>query len=122
MDYVLRRIAGMIPVLLFTWTIVFVVIQVIPGDPVNLMLAGVPASQEVRDNERKRLGLDRPVVERYVTFLGKALKGDLGEVLPHAPAGRQDDPRAGPARRSNWRSAAFWSAFSSGSCSECWPA
>ncbi len=79
MSYVLRRIAGMIPVLLFTWTIVFVVLQVIPGDPVNLMLAGVPASQEVRDNERKRLGLDRPVVERYFTFLARAAKGDLGE-------------------------------------------
>ncbi|MGL4442890.1 MAG: ABC transporter permease [Alsobacter sp.] len=79
MAYVLRRIAGMIPVLLFTWTIVFVVLQVIPGDPVNLMLAGVPASQEVRDNERKRLGLDRPVVERYFTFLARAAKGDLGE-------------------------------------------
>jgi ABC-type dipeptide/oligopeptide/nickel transport system permease component len=46
---------------------------------VNLMLAGVPASQEVRDNERKRLGLDRPVVERYFTFLARAAKGDLGE-------------------------------------------
>ena len=79
MDYILRRLAGMIPVLFFTWTVVFVVIQVIPGDPVNLMLAGVPASEEVRANERARLGLDRPVVERYVTFLGKALKGDLGE-------------------------------------------
>jgi ABC-type dipeptide/oligopeptide/nickel transport system permease component len=79
MDYILRRLAGMIPVLLFTWTVVFVVIQVIPGDPVNLMLAGVPASEEVRANERARLGLDRPVIERYVTFLGKALKGDLGE-------------------------------------------
>lgn len=79
MNYVLRRIAGMIPVLLFTWTIVFIVLQVIPGDPVNLMLAGVPASQEVRDNERKRLGLDRPVVERYFTFLARAAKGDLGE-------------------------------------------
>ena len=79
MNYVLRRILGMIPVLLFTWTIVFIVLQVIPGDPVNLMLAGVPASQEVRDNERKRLGLDRPVVERYFTFLARAAKGDLGE-------------------------------------------
>ncbi|MHB2165913.1 ABC transporter permease [Alsobacter sp. R-9] len=79
MGYVLRRIAGMIPVLLFTWTVVFVVLQVIPGDPVNLMLAGVPASEEVRANERARLGLDRPVVERYFTFLGRAAQGDLGE-------------------------------------------
>lgn len=89
MSYVLRRIVGMIPVLLFTWTVVFVVIQVIPGDPVNLMLAGVPASEEVRANERARLGLDRPVAERYVTFLGKALQGDLGESFrTRQPVGR----------------------------------
>ncbi|WP_210483901.1 ABC transporter permease [Microvirga antarctica] len=79
MHYAIRRILGIIPVLFFTWTIVFGVIQLIPGDPVNLMLAGVPASAEVRENERRRLGLDRPIIERYVTFLGRALRGDLGE-------------------------------------------
>lgn len=79
MRYALRRIIGIVPVLFFTWSVVFVVLQLIPGDPVNLMLAGVPASQEVRDRERERLGLDRPLAERYVTFLGRAATGDLGE-------------------------------------------
>ena len=97
MDYILRRLAGMIPVLFFTWTVVFVVIQVIPGDPVNLMLAGVPASEEVRANERARLGLDRPVVERYVTFLGKALKGDLGKSFrTRQPVGKMIMEQARP--------------------------
>jgi len=77
--YFLRRILGMVPVLLVTWTLVFVVLEIIPGDPVNLMLAGRPASEEVRERERKRLGLDKPVHVRYVSFLGRALKGDLGE-------------------------------------------
>ncbi|MBM6581870.1 ABC transporter permease [Microvirga sp. BT689] len=79
MRYALRRVLGVIPILFVTWTIVFGVMQLIPGDPVNLMLAGVPASQEVRENERRRLGLDRPFLERYVTFLGRAVRGDLGE-------------------------------------------
>ncbi|MCY4452929.1 MAG: ABC transporter permease [Immundisolibacterales bacterium] len=79
MTYFLRRILGMVPVLLVTWTLVFVVLEIIPGDPVNLMLAGRPASEEVRERERKRLGLDKPVHVRYVSFLGRALKGDLGE-------------------------------------------
>lgn len=79
MRYAFRRIIGIIPVLFFTWTVVFVVLQMIPGDPVNLMLAGVPASEEVRERERERLGLDRPLIERYVTFLGRAATGDLGE-------------------------------------------
>ena len=79
MQYALRRILGIIPVLFFTWTVVFAVMQVIPGDPVNLMLAGVPASEEVRARERERLGLDEPILQRYVTFLGRAATGDLGE-------------------------------------------
>lgn len=79
MRYALRRIGEIIPVLFFTWTLVFVVMQLIPGDPVNLMLAGVPASEEVRASERHRLGLDRPPLERYVAFLVKAARGDLGE-------------------------------------------
>ena len=79
MTYFLRRVLGMIPVLFVTWTIVFVVLEIIPGDPVNLMLAGRPASEEVRERERKRLGLDKPVHVRYVSFLGRVLKGDLGD-------------------------------------------
>jgi len=79
LGYILRRVAGVIPVLLLTWTLVFVVLQIIPGDPVNLMMAGIPASEELRENERKRLGLDRPPVERYVTFLARVVQGDLGE-------------------------------------------
>lgn len=79
MNYFLTRLLSVVPVLAFTWTLVFVVLQVIPGDPVNLMLAGVPASEEVRQRERERLGLDRPVAERYVRFLVRAVQGDLGE-------------------------------------------
>ena len=79
MGYFVRRILSVVPVIAFTWTLVFVVMQVIPGDPVNLMLAGVPASEEVRQRERQRLGLDRPIVERYVSFLMRAVQGDLGE-------------------------------------------
>ena len=78
MLYLLRRVAGIIPVLLLTWTLVFAVLQIIPGDPVNLILGGAPASQQVRDNERARLGLDQPVAERYLTFLGRVMVGDLG--------------------------------------------
>jgi ABC-type dipeptide/oligopeptide/nickel transport system permease component len=79
MSFFAKRIFGVIPVILFTWSLVFVVLQIIPGDPVNLMLAGVPASEEVRQRERVRLGLDKPVVERYVTFVVRAVQGDLGE-------------------------------------------
>ena len=79
MTYFVRRVIGMVPVLLIAWTLVFIVLELIPGDPVNLMLAGRPASEEVRERERARLGLDRPIHERYVSFLWRAVQGDLGE-------------------------------------------
>ncbi len=78
MSYLLRRILGVIPILFFSWTVVFVVLQLIPGDPVDLMLVGRPASQEVRDNVRIQLGLDKPPLVRYGTFLLRAVRGDLG--------------------------------------------
>ncbi len=79
MTFIARRILGLVPILVLTWTAVFIVFELIPGDPVNLMLAGVPASEEVIANERARLGLDRPPLERYFTFLARAATGDLGE-------------------------------------------
>jgi ABC-type dipeptide/oligopeptide/nickel transport system permease component len=79
MTFIVRRILGLVPILVLTWTAVFIVFELIPGDPVNLMLAGVPASEEVIANERARLGLDRPPLERYFTFLARAATGDLGE-------------------------------------------
>jgi ABC-type dipeptide/oligopeptide/nickel transport system permease component len=78
MVWLLRRLAGIIPTLFLTWSIVFVVLQFIPGDPVMLALGGTPASDEVIDNERRRLGLDRPIHEQYLNFLAKMATGDLG--------------------------------------------
>jgi ABC-type dipeptide/oligopeptide/nickel transport system permease component len=77
--FLLRRLLGLAAVLLLTWTIVFAALQTIPGDPVNLMLDGAPASTAVRENLRHQLGLDRPVLEQYVNFLGHAAEGDLGQ-------------------------------------------
>lgn len=74
----LRRILGIVPTLFLTWSLVFVVLQLIPGDPVMLAMGGTPASDEILDNERRRLGLDKPVYVQYLTFLKKMAVGDLG--------------------------------------------
>ncbi|MBL8697831.1 MAG: ABC transporter permease [Alphaproteobacteria bacterium] len=78
MPWYVRRLLGVIPTLFITWSVVFAVLQFIPGDPVMLALGGTPASDEVIDNERRRLGLDRPVHEQYLAFLGRMTTGDLG--------------------------------------------
>ncbi len=77
--WLLRRLAGIVPTLLLTWSLVFAALQLIPGDPVTLMLGGTPASQEVVDAERARLGLDRPVLEQYARFLAHAVQADFGD-------------------------------------------
>lgn len=56
---------------------VFAATEVLPGDAAAVV-AGPDATPEQRERVRERLGLDRPATERYVTWLGGALRGDLG--------------------------------------------
>jgi peptide/nickel transport system permease protein len=78
--FLARRLLLTIPVLLGVATLVFSLIHLIPGDPAQAML-GETASQQDIDELRHRLGLDRPLLEQYVSFLGGAVRGDLGTSL-----------------------------------------
>lgn len=75
--YVIRRAFSIIPVLLAVSTIVFFLIHAIPGDPVDLILGeqALPADRTAMAHE---LGLDRPVVEQYGSFLKGLVSGDWG--------------------------------------------
>jgi ABC-type dipeptide/oligopeptide/nickel transport system permease component len=75
---ILRRIIGAIPTLLLTWSVVFVAMQLVPGDPVLLMLGGTPTSDEAVAAERTALGLDRSIPAQYVGFITHAAMGDFG--------------------------------------------
>lgn len=75
--YVLRRVALAAPLLLGVATIVFSLIHLIPGDPVEVMLGPGAGAGDVSDL-RHRLGLDRPLAEQYAVFLRGLLRGDLG--------------------------------------------
>ncbi len=84
MKAVLTRIAGLAAsVVIVLWgaaTLVFLAFRVIPGDPVSVMLGPqAQVSDEVKDSIRAELGLDRPPLEQYVTFIGQLARGDLGE-------------------------------------------
>lgn len=81
---VLGRIAGLAAsVVVVLWgaaTLAFVAFRVIPGDPVSVMLGPqANVSETVKDAIRADLGLDRPVMEQYLTYLGGLIRGDLGE-------------------------------------------
>jgi ABC-type dipeptide/oligopeptide/nickel transport system permease component len=78
-DRLLRQILGIIPTLFLTWSVVFAAMHLIPGDPVAMMLAGTPASEQAVAAERARLGLDRPIAVQYVSFLARAVTGNFGD-------------------------------------------
>ena len=75
--YLLRRTLQALPLLLLASLVVFLLIHITPGDPVRLML-GEQASDEQVAAVRARMGLDRSLPEQYLSFLGRALRGDLG--------------------------------------------
>jgi ABC-type dipeptide/oligopeptide/nickel transport system permease component len=85
--YLVRRLLLTIPVLLGVATLVFALIHFIPGDPAQVML-GEAASPEDVAQLRARLGLDRPLLVQYGSFLGGVVHGDLGVSL------RNDQPVA----------------------------
>jgi ABC-type dipeptide/oligopeptide/nickel transport system permease component len=78
--FVARRVLLTIPVLAGAATLVFSLIHLVPGDPVEAML-GESASRQDVANLRQRLGLDRPLHIQYGVFLRGVVTGDLGRSL-----------------------------------------
>ena len=74
----LERLLQTLPVLFGVSLIVFLMITLTPGDPVQIMLADSRATPEQAAQLRADLGLDRPLPERFLVFLGNALTGDFG--------------------------------------------
>ena len=74
----LNRLLTSLPTFLGVTVIAFVLIRLVPGDPVLLMIGERGASPEVLAEMRANLGLDQPLITQYFKFLGNALTGDLG--------------------------------------------
>jgi peptide/nickel transport system permease protein len=82
--YILRRLLALIPTLIFASIIVFVTVRLIPGDVIDLMLSqnDISAGKMSRDQLMQALGLDRPLAEQYLRWVGAILlHGDLGNSL-----------------------------------------
>ena len=75
--YLLRRLFALVPVMLVVVTIVFLLIHLIPGDPVAVILGPEANAQQIED-ARRELGLDRPLHAQLVRFYARLLRGDLG--------------------------------------------
>lgn len=77
LTYIVRKLLTLIPVMLGVYTLVFLVMQILPGDAA-LIRAGPGATPEVVENIRHQLGLDKPVPVQYFMYLNKALRLDFG--------------------------------------------
>ena len=78
--YLLQRTLLLLPTLFGTATLVFFLIHLVPGDPVEVML-GETASAADKDELRRSLGLHQPLMVQYRSFLIGLLHGDLGNSL-----------------------------------------
>jgi peptide/nickel transport system permease protein len=78
--FAVRRLLLTIPVLLGVLFVVMLTMDLIPGDPVALML-GDAATKDTVARFREHLGLDRPLAVRYVRYLGQVVTGDLGRSI-----------------------------------------
>jgi len=76
--YVLRRLFGVIPVLILVGLIAFLLIHIVPGDPALIML-GNDASPKQLEALRGQLGLDRSLPAQFALWLGQVLHGNLGD-------------------------------------------
>lgn len=83
--FIVRRLLLTIPMLLVMSIVVFLIIRLVPGDPVRTML-GFRATDENVAALRQQLGLDRPLLDQYLAWAGALLQGDLGQdIVSHAP-------------------------------------
>lgn len=76
-QYIIRRLLQMIPITFGIVTLIFALIHLIPGDPA-IQIAGENARPEDVAQVRRQLGLDKPLWEQYVSYLGGLARGDLG--------------------------------------------
>jgi ABC-type dipeptide/oligopeptide/nickel transport system permease component len=78
--FLVRRVLLTVPVLLGVATLVFSLVHLVPGDPVQVMLGDSASPADVAEM-RGRLGLDRPLAIQYAAFLTGVMTGDLGVSL-----------------------------------------
>lgn len=78
--FLMRRLVQIVPVLLGVTLMVFLIMQMVPGDPA-VLVAGEGATDEQVEAIRHDLGLDQPLAVQYLSYVGDVVKGDFGESI-----------------------------------------
>jgi len=78
--FTIKRLLLLIPVFLAISAVIFALVHLVPGDPIDNLLR-VGATPEERAALIARLGLDQPLWQQYLAWFGKMLQGDLGDAM-----------------------------------------
>jgi len=85
LSYILRRLLSLLPILAGVSFVAFFLIKLVPGDPVQALL-GLEANPQAIATLRQQYGLDRPLLEQYLIWMGRVIRGDLGQsIQTHLP-------------------------------------
>ena len=96
LSYILRRIASTLPVMAIVALFVFSLLYIAPGDPA-VVIAGDQASPEDVERIRQSLGLDRPFLIQFGSWVWRILHGDLGtSIFTNLPVSTMIGQRLGP--------------------------
>lgn len=77
LNYVIKRLLGLIPTLFIVSVLVFLFVHMLPGDPARL-IAGPEADAQVIELVRQQLGLDQPLYHRFLALYQQCCAGDFG--------------------------------------------
>ncbi|MCT2546297.1 ABC transporter permease [Streptomyces sp. NBC_00257] len=79
--YVARRLLQMIPVFIGTTLIIFLMVHILPGDPIRAMWGDKAADPAQVASLRHEFGLDQPLWKQYVDYMGNLFQGDFGKTF-----------------------------------------
>jgi peptide/nickel transport system permease protein len=80
-NYIVRRLLIGIPTVIGVTLLVFGMLHLVPGDPIDVMFQDATLAARDRDLIREQLGLNDPLIVQYGRFLANAVRGDLGQAL-----------------------------------------
>ena len=78
--YIIKRVLAVIPILIFVGVVTFSLVHIAPGDAANIM-AGDYAGPDDTQLIREELGLDKPVMQQFIEWVGRTARGDLGSSI-----------------------------------------
>ena len=82
-QFLIKRLLYIIPTMFLVTVLVFSILQMVPGDPVDALLAE-EQDAEMREILIKQLGFDKPVYVQYFKWMARVVRGDLGQSILHA--------------------------------------